>query len=100
MVSKGERGWGMDKTGVGGQQIQTAIYKIDRQQGPTIYIAQGAQYPIINLNGKEYEKSINIYVKLNHIAIYEKLIQHCKSTVFQLKRRVDSLVLYSRVLVQ
>lgn len=45
----------MDKTGVGGQQIQIAIYKIDRQQGPTIYIAQGAQYPIINLNGKEYE---------------------------------------------
>lgn len=37
---------------------------------------------------------------LNHFAVHQKLPQHCKSTVFQLKRRVDSLVFYSRVLVQ
>ena len=28
---------GKDKTGVWDQQIQTTVYKIDRQQGPTIY---------------------------------------------------------------
>ena len=34
MVTKGERG--RDKLGVWDQQIHTTIYKIDKQQGPTI----------------------------------------------------------------
>ena len=40
MVTKGERGWGRDKLGDWDQQIQTIIYKIDKQQAPPIYIAQ------------------------------------------------------------
>ena len=42
------------------------------------------QYPVINHNGKESEKEY-IYVKLNHFAVYLKLTQHCKLTIFQLK---------------
>ena len=40
------------------------------------------QYPMINHNGKEYEKEY-IYVKLNHFATQQKLTQHCKSTICQ-----------------
>ena len=32
--------------------MQISIYRMDKQ-GPTVYYIQ---YPIINLNGKEYEK--------------------------------------------
>ena len=42
----GERG-GM---GVGDQQMQTGMYRMDKQQGNYI------QYPMIHHNGKEYEK--------------------------------------------
>ena len=31
-----QRGMGGDKSGVWDQQIQTTIYKIDKQQGPTV----------------------------------------------------------------
>ena len=41
MITKGERGWGRDKLGDWDWQIQTIIYKVDKQQAPTIYIAQG-----------------------------------------------------------
>ena len=36
MVTKGERGWKRDKLGVWDYQIQTIIYKIDKQQGHTV----------------------------------------------------------------
>ena len=35
VVAKEER-WERDKLGVWDRQIQTTIYKIDKQQGPTI----------------------------------------------------------------
>ena len=34
MVAKGEKGG--DKLGIWDQQIHTTIYKIDKQQGPTV----------------------------------------------------------------
>ena len=38
------------------------------------------QYPVINHNGKEYEKEyIFTYVYPNHFAVYLKLTQYCKS---------------------
>ena len=56
---------------------------MDKQQRPTVYIAQGTiQYPVMNHNGKEYEKRIHIYthtyiyIKLNHFAVEQKLTQH------------------------
>ena len=62
MVTKGEKAWERDKLGVWDQQIQTTIYKIDKQQGTTI-TGNYIQYPVINHNGKEYEKEyVDIYV--------------------------------------
>ena len=44
-----ERGWRKDGFGVWGQQMQTIIYRTDKQQGP---IENYTQYPVINHNGK------------------------------------------------
>ena len=44
------------------------------------------QSPVINHNGKEYEKEytyIYILKKLGHFAVQWKLTQHCKSTILQ-----------------
>ena len=50
---KGE--WG-EELGVWDQQMQTSIYRMDKQ-GPTVqYRELYIQYPVINHNGKEYEK--------------------------------------------
>ena len=76
MVTKGERGWRRDKLGVWGQQIQTNIFKIDRQQGPTVQHRE--LYSIscnkLNHDRKEHEKayiySLYIYI---YIYIYIKL---------------------------
>ena len=39
------------------------------------------QYPVINHNGKEYEKQI--HAQHNHFAVQQKLTEHCKSTILQ-----------------
>ena len=39
------------------------------------------QYPVINHNGKEYEKITCIYMYNNQFAVHQKLTQHCKSTI-------------------
>ena len=57
VVAKGERGLlERDKSGVCNQQMQTGIYRMDKQ-GPKLYnTGNYIQYPMINHNGKEYEK--------------------------------------------
>ena len=52
------------------------------------------QYLVINYNEKESENlclnthtHTHIYIYLNHFAIYLKLTQHSKSTIFQWKKR-------------
>ena len=54
--------------------MQTIIYRVDKQQGPSTgnYI----QYPVIKCNGKEYEKEC-LY------AIQQKLTHHHKSAILQ-----------------
>ena len=49
------RGWGRDKLGVWDYQIQTTIYKINNK---VLLCSTGnyIQYPVLNHNGKEYEK--------------------------------------------
>ena len=54
MVTKGSRGQQRDKLGVWGQQTQTTIYKIDKQQSPTYSTGKYFQYPVINNNEKIY----------------------------------------------
>ena len=46
-----------------------------------------SQYLVINHNRKEYEKYIHIYVKLNHVAVYQKLTQYCKFAILQLRKK-------------
>ena len=53
-----------------------------KQQGPTVYHKNYIQYPMINHNGKGYEKEYK-YIWLNHFAVQRKLMQHCKSTKLQ-----------------
>ena len=36
--------------------MQTIIYRMDKKQGPTYSTGNYIQYPVINHNGKEYEK--------------------------------------------
>ena len=38
--------------------MQTVIYRIDKQQGPTIHYGElhSIRYPMINHHGEEYEK--------------------------------------------
>ena len=36
--------------------MQNIIYRMDKQQGPTVYTENYIQYPEINQNGKEHEK--------------------------------------------
>ena len=69
------RGWGRDGLGVWDQQMQTTIYKTDKQKGPTVQHREYIQYPEIKHNGKEY------ICILNHFAVQQKLTQHCKSTI-------------------
>ena len=54
------RGKDGNKPGVQDQQIQTTIYKIDKQQGPTVQHRNYVQYLVITYNGKEYEKEYNV----------------------------------------
>ena len=42
--------------------MQTIIYRMDKQQGPMYSTGTCIQYPVINHNGKEYEKEcIHVY---------------------------------------
>ena len=36
LVAEGEEGWERDGLGVWNQQMQTIIYRMDKQQGPTV----------------------------------------------------------------
>ena len=56
MVAKGQRRRERHGLGIWGEQMQTIIQKMDKQQGPTVYTGNYIQYPVINHNGKEYEK--------------------------------------------
>ena len=58
---------------------------MDKHKAPLYSTGNYIQYPVINHNGKEYEKEY-IYIYLNHFAIYQKVAQHYKSVIFQLKR--------------
>ena len=44
------------------------------------------QHPVVNHNGKEYEKEY-IYIYKTHFAVLQKLTQHCKSTVLQYNKK-------------
>ena len=49
-------GLGEDKLGVWQQQIHTAVYKTNKQPGPTYRTGNCIKYLVIIYNGKESEK--------------------------------------------
>ena len=72
----GEKGGGRDRLEVRDGHAQTAIFKMDNQQRPTIQHRElyYAQYYVTTYMGKEFEKEwIHVYVKLNHFDIHLKL---------------------------
>ena len=84
MVTKEERwGRGMDwEPRIG---ISALLYIECIVNGDLLYGTENSsQYSMISYMGKESEKEwICVYVELNHFAIQQKLIQHCKSTTLQ-----------------
>ena len=59
MLIKGEREWTMAKLTVWDQQIQTTVYKADRQQGSTI---QFRELYSVSQNKTIIEKNIHTYI--------------------------------------
>ena len=60
------------------------VYKIDNQQGPTVYHRE--LYSVFYKGGESENEYIYVYVYLNHFVVHLKVIQHCKSTILQLKK--------------
>ena len=58
MVAKGWGVGGRDGLGVWGWEMQTSIYRMNKQQGPTIQHREHVQGPVIN----HMEKNIYIYI--------------------------------------
>ena len=77
----GGRGKGCGEGIVWNRHIHTALFKTDKQQGPT-EIAQGtAQYYVAAWMGGE------LGGKWIHAYVYLKLSQHCKSAILQYKTK-------------
>ena len=73
-----------------GLSIYILLYMMDNQQGPTKQHRE--LYFIITYKGKESEREFthtvthtHTHTHTNHFAVHQKLTQHCKSTVLQLK---------------
>ena len=86
MVTRGGRG-GRDKVGFEDQQLHNTIYKINRQQGPTVWHRELYSVPCISIIAKSLKKNICICVLLSHFIVYPKITQHCKLTILQLKKK-------------
>ena len=54
--------------------MHTITYRMDKQ-GPTVYSTRNyIHYPVINQNGKEYEKDVTLlYNRSSHIAQADQL---------------------------
>ena len=62
VVAKREEEWRRNGLGIWGSQMQTITYRMDKQQGLTLY-STGNYILVINQNGKGYLKE--------HIYVYE-----------------------------
>ena len=69
---------GRDSQGVGDGHVHTAIFKIDNQQGHSVYTRNSAQCYVPAWMGGEFEgERIHVYVWLSTSAVHLKLSQHC-----------------------
>ena len=69
--------------------MQTIVYRMDKQQGPTVEHRELYSTTCDKPQWKRILKRLCIYVcvKLHHFAVLQKLTQHCKSTIPQLKKK-------------
>ena len=47
------------------------------------------QYPTINTMEKNMKKRMYTCVQLSHFAVEQRLAQHCKSTILELKKKLS-----------
>ena len=71
------RGWRRDGLGGWDQQMQTIIYRINKQEGPTVQHRE--LYSIIKYNRNQYGKKICVCITESLPCTAEK---HCKLTFF------------------
>ena len=62
--------WERDGVGVWDEQMQTSIYRVDKQQVLLQSAENYIQYSVINHNGKEYEKEYIYSINILYICIY------------------------------
>ena len=69
--------------------VYSAIFKMDNQQGPTVYSAWNSVqcYVAAGMGGEFGEKWIHIYVWLNPFIGHLKLSQHCQSAITPLPNK-------------
>ena len=83
VVTKGEVG--LERDGIGISRCKL-LYREWKNDKVLLYSRENyIQYPLINHNGKEYEKEsiykkVYIYIYI-HFAVQKKLIEYCKSTI-------------------
>ena len=64
--------------------VYTVIFKMDNQQGPTVW--NSAQCHVAAWMGGEFGGEwIHVYVGLSPFAVHQKLSQHCELVIHQYK---------------
>ena len=51
--------------------MQTSVYRVGKQQGPTVGTGNSSQHPVTERNGIEYEK-IYIYMCITESLLYSR----------------------------
>ena len=85
--------------------IYTLVYKVDKQQGPTVQHREPYSIFCKTYIGKESEKEyiflyvymcvcVYIYIELNHFALHLKLTPYCKSTILPLNKQTIKTMVY------
>ena len=70
--------WGRDSQGVWDQHAHTAIFKINNQQGTTIYHMELCSVLCGSQDGREFGGEwIHVYIQLSPLAVHLKLSQYC-----------------------
>ena len=74
-----------DKSEAWDKHTHTAMYKINRHQGPMNFQDRDFYQIFVTTYMREESKkgSLYVYAQLNHFAVYLKLTQHCKSITLQ-----------------
>ena len=81
VITNAKKEVGRDQTGVGNSEAQATMYKINKLQGCLVQHREQSRCFVITLNGIRSIKT------LNNCIVYLKLIQDCKSTILQLKKK-------------